>query len=570
MVNGNGPRKPGRLRRRNLSWLLLTAAALGLLNYIGSFVYARLDLTTEKRYTLAQPTRELLAGLEDVVYVKVYLHGDFPPGFRRLAQAARELLDEMRVHAGDNLQYEFIDPSASDSEAERNELYRQLAKQGLVPTNLQEAGRGGRSQKIIFPGAVVAYAGREMPVHLLRDRIGASPESMINNSVLNLEYEFSNAFRKLRARRPERIAFLDGHGELAGPHVADFTEALAGAYTVERVTIGQRLDALKGFKALVVARPRTAFDEKDKFVIDQFILRGGRVLWLIDAVLAEMDSLAAADEMLAVAAGLNLDDMLFRYGARINKHLVQDILAAPIPVVTGNIGNKPQQQFLPWYFFPLVIPESQHPMVRHLNAVRFQFAGSIDTVGAPGIRKTVLLTTSPYARTLNSPVRVSLEILREEPAEKDFNRSRLPLAVLLEGRFRSVYANRLPPAIAEDPGIGFREDGEPTRMVVVADGDVIRNDYRPSTDQAYPLGYDRYTGETYGNKNFLLNAVDYLCDDSGLMAVRAKELRLRVLDQARLKAGRAAWQAVTTAGPVLLLLAFGLGKFYLRKRRYAR
>jgi len=558
------------LRRRNVTWLVLMLAVVGLVNYIASFVFARIDLTSEKRYTLSDATRHLLRGLDDVLYVRVYLHGDFPPGFQRLENATREMLDEMRVYAGDNLQYEFINPSASDDPAQRNDVYRQLTRQGLVPTNLQESGREGQSQKIIFPGALVTYTAREMPVQLLSDRIGASPEAMLNNSILNLEYELTNAFRKIRNRIPERIAFLDGQDELGAKYVADLWAALGGSYELKRVTIGQRLDALKGFKAVVVAKPRTAFDEKDKFIIDQYVMHGGRVLWLVDPVLAEMDSLGSAGEILAVSANLNLDDMLFRYGVRINPDLVQDIMAAPIPVVTGNIGNKPQQQFKPWYYFPLVFPTSKHPIVRNLNAIRFQFASTIDTVGAHAVRKTVLLTTSPYTRTLAAPVRISLEIMREEPAEKDFNTPNRVLAVLLEGRFRSVYANRIPPEIAGDPGIGYKDMSDSTRMIVVSDGDVIRNDYRTASGQAYPLGYDRYTGETYGNKTFLQNAIDYLCDDSGLMSVRSKELRLRVLDQARLRTGRSAWQAAVTAGPVLLLVLFGLGKRFVRKRTYER
>ncbi len=558
------------LRRRNVTWLVLMLAVVGLVNYIASFVFARIDLTSEKRYTLSDATRHLLRGLDDVLYVRVYLHGDFPPGFRRLENATREMLDEMRVYAGDNLQYEFINPSASDDAAQRNDVYRQLTRQGLVPTNLQEAGREGQSQKIIFPGALVTYTAREMPVQLLSDRIGASPEAMLNNSILNLEYELTNAFSKIRNRIPERIAFLEGQDELGAKYVADLWATLGGSYELKRVTIGQRLDALKGFKAVVVAKPRTAFDEKDKFILDQYVMHGGRVLWLVDPVLAEMDSLGAASEILAVSANLNLDDMLFRYGARINPDLVQDIMAAPIPVVTGNIGNKPQQQFKPWYYFPLVFPTSNHPIVRNLNAIRFQFASTIDTVSARGVSKTVLLTTSPYTRTLMAPVRISLEIMREEPEERHFNTPNRVLAVLLEGRFRSVYANRIPPEIAGDPGIGYKDMSDSTRMIVVSDGDVIRNDYRTASGQAYPLGYDRFTGETYGNKTFLQNAIDYLCDDSGLMSVRSKELRLRVLDQARLRTGRFAWQAAVTAGPVLLLVLFGLGKRFVRKRTYER
>ncbi len=560
--------KKSGMRNRNLTWLALVFVIIVLVNFISSHLFFRLDLTSEKRYTLSAASRSLLKNLKDVLFIKIYLHGEFPPGFIRLEKATRELLDEMRVYAGENIQYEFIDPSASDDVQQRNELYRQLARKGIVPTNLRETGTGSTSEKIIFPGALIVSGSREQPVQLLKDHLGASPEAMLNNSILNLEYEFSNAFRKITTPMPESIGFVQGHGELEQKYVADIMESLAGSYVVSPVTINSRLKALNGFKTVIIAKPDSAFDEKDKFILDQFIMKGGRVLWLIDQVKAEMDSLASANEALAVSNNLNLDDMLFRYGARINYNLVQDLMAAPVPVVTGNIGNKPQQSLLPWYYFPVVIPASVHPVVKNLNAVRFQFVSTIDTVGAPSIRKTALLTTSPYTRVLNAPVRITLELMRSEPDIKSYNHKEQILALLLEGNFQSLFTNRIPPEIEESDEIGFSENGKPSRMVVISDGDVIRNDYRKSTAQAFPLGFDRYTGETYGNKNFLLNVIDYLSDDSGLISIRSKELKLRIFDKAKLASGKRMWQIICTAGPLLLVIAFGIIKYYLRRKKF--
>lgn len=557
------------LRARNITWLVLIVAIIALVNFISSFIFTRFDLTSDKRYTLSQASKKLLGNLEDVIYVKVYLSGDFPPAFKKLENASREMLDEMRIYAKDNLQYEFIDPSAIEDPKQRNELYQQLARKGIIPTNLREKNKESKSEKIIFPGAIMNYRSNEQAVQLLKDQIGAIPEQMLNNSIQNLEFEFSNSFKKITSVSRPKIAMIDGHGELSRNYVEDIVSSLKNAYTVERVKINSELDALNGFKTIIVAKPDTAFDEKDKFIIDQFIMNGGNVLWLIDPMFADMDSLSKTDVILAIANELNLGDMLFRYGARINYDLVQDLVAAPIPVVTGNIGNKPQQSFLPWYYFPLVIPSSTHPVVNNLNAVRFQFASSIDTTGANEVKKTVLLHSSKYSKTYNAPVRISLELMRKEPDVSLYNEPDRMLAVLFEGKFQSVFKNRIPPAIAENPDIGFKEESTPAKMIVVSDGDIIRNDYRKSSQMALPLGYDRYTGETYGNKNFLLNAIDYLSDDSGLITIRSKELKLRILDKALLAEKQSTWQMIVTAGPILIILLFGIIKSFLRKRKFA-
>ncbi len=557
------------LRAKNLTRFVLLVAIIIVSNVAASFVYSRIDMTSDKRYTLSESTRNLLKSLKDVVHLKVYLSGDFPPGFEKLEKAIRETLDEMRVYAGDNLSYEFIDPSALPDETKRRDLYKQLSEKGIIPTSLEEKGQDKQSSRLIFPGALIYYGASERALMLLKDQTGRSPELMLNNSIQNIEFELINAIRKITTMKPDKIAFIEGHDELPQKNIADIAQSLAGAYDLKRIKIEGKLGSLKGFKTIIIAKPMLPFDEKDKFVIDQFVMNGGRVLWLIDGMFAEMDSLSERNEILAVSNNLNLEDMLFRYGARVNNDMVQDVVAAPIPVVTGYVGDKPKTSLLPWNYFPISIPETKHPIVFNINPVKFQFASSIDTIGLPGIKKTILLTTSEYSRTQGSPARISLELLRQKPDLSQFNKKYLPLAVLLEGSFSSLYENRIPPAIAESEEIGFKAKGQPSRMLVISDGDVIRNDYRKSTNQIMPLGFDRYTGETYGNKTFLLNAIDYLTDESGIIHIRSKELKLRIFDKAKLETSKANWQLIVTAGPVLLVMLLGIYKNFIRKRKYA-
>jgi ABC-2 type transport system permease protein len=560
--------KNQRLFRSLIRFGLLTGILIAV-NVIAAFVFVRYDLTNDKRYTLSASTRHLLTNLKDIVHLKVYLYGDFPPGFEKLEKAIRETLDEMQRYAGDNLSYEFIDPSALPDETKRKELYKLLSDKGIIPTSLEEKSKGKQSSRLIFPGALIYYQGNERSVMLLKDQTGRSPAQMLNNSIQNLEFELTSAIAKITNLKPPRIAFIEGHDELPQKNIADIATSLAGVYELKRVKIEGKLSALKGFKTIIIAKPMLPFDEKDKFIIDQFIMNGGNVLWLIDGMIAEMDSLSDRNEILAISNNLNLEDMIFRYGARVNYDLVQDVVAAPIPVVTGYVGDKPKTSLLPWTYFPISIPESRHPVVFNINPVRFQFASSIDTIGLPGIKKTILLTSSEYSRTQRSPARISLEILRQKPDLNQFQKKYLPLAVLLEGSFNSLYENRIPPAIAQSEEIGFIAKGKPAKMIIVGDGDAIRNDFRKATNQVMPLGFDRYTGETYGNKTFLLNAIDYLTDESGIINTRSKEFKLRIFDTPKLEASKETWQLIVTAGPVLMVICLGIFKNVMRKRKYA-
>jgi ABC-2 type transport system permease protein len=556
------------LKRQSIFNFLLLLIAVVLLNVLSSFVFTRVDLTTEKRFTLSKPTKNLLGNLKDIVYVKVYLSGDLPSGFQRLSTATRDMLAEMRQYSKGNLEFEFIDPSALTDEKQRNELYKQLAKRGLQPSNIHEKNKDVSSQRILFPGAIMNYIQKEQAVQLLQDRIGTAPEEMLNSSIENLEYVITDAIKKITTLKPPVIAFLGGQGEIDKYHVADIVKTLSSFYTVDYVEIKQDLQSLKKYDCLVVAKPDSTFDEKDKFIIDQFVMKGGKILWLIDKMVADMDSLAKKNEFVSVEKELNLDDMLFRYGARINPDLVLDLQAAPIPMLTGYVGNRPQTSLLPWYFFPMIEPTSKHPIVNNLNAVKFEFVNSIDTIAAHDVEKTILLASSQYSKAIGSPAVVNIDILRKEPDTKQYNHPFRPVAVLLEGKFLSNYANRIPKEIANDTAIAFKDTSAFTKQIVISDGDVIRNDYRKSAGMPLPLGFDRHTGQFYGNKNFILNCIDYLCDNSGLMTLRSKEIKLRLLDSRRVEANLANLKIMNVAGPVLLLLIFAAYKTVSRKRKF--
>jgi ABC-2 type transport system permease protein len=547
--------------------LLMLICILVFFNVISSFWFTRLDLTSDKRFTISQASKKLVGNLKDVVYVKVYLEGDFSPGLKKLRNSTEEMLDELRTYSKGNIEYEFIDPSANPDEKERNKLYAQLYQKGIQPTTLEERTKDGTTRRYIFPGAVVTFSNQEIGVQLLKSQIGAPPETMLNNSIENLEYELSNAIRKVTDPLQPAIGILEGQGELDAEHTADIVSTLRSSYQVERVKINNTLGVLDKFNALIIAKPDSAYDEKDKFIHDQYIMHGGKVVWLVDQMDVTMDSLARKGETIALARDLKIDDMLFRYGVRINYDLVQDLLSSLIPVVTGYVGNQPKQELMPWYYFPVMTPDSHHTIVNNLNAIKSQFVSTMDTIDVPNVKKTILLTSSQYSRIAPAPVRVSLGIMQFKPNPKQFPMQHLTTAVLLEGSFTSNFKNRIPPEIANNKEIGYLNSSKKTAMVVISDGDIIRNETQKGNPM--PLGYDKYTKTTYGNKNFVQNIMDYLCDDSGLMAVRNKEYRLRMIDPAVLDDKSSPIKLLNTIVPVALILLFGLIKFYIRRKKYA-
>jgi len=566
---------------RDIIQLAVVIGIVIALNVLSGFFFTRFDLTTEKRYTLSETSKELLAGMNDVIYLKVYLDGELPAGFRRLRDRTREMLDEFRAYSNNNIEYEFINPSNQPDEKSRNELYRQLSDQGLMPTNIQIKSEDGVEQKLIFPGAIMTYKGKETALQLLKSQMGAAPEQMLNSSTEDLEYEITNAIRKVTSVRAESVGFIEGHGELSSRQVADMAKSLSEYYRLERVTINGKLNSLvtradgdsgavifPKYKAIIIAKPDTAFSEEDKFMIDQYVMYGGRILWLMESVFCNMDSLRYAPSTLAIPQSTNLEDMLFKYGVRVNTDLLQDVRCAAIPGPSGYVGDQLQWALQPWVFFPIVIPTSEHPIVRNLNGIKLEFTSSIDTVGAKQIKKTILLSTSDKTRALRTPTQVSLDVMVQEPKPKQFNRRNLPVAVLLEGKFESVFKNRLTTGIKSSREIQFREDGKSSKMIVVSDGDIMRNHINP--DGTYlPCGFDQYTQQQFGNKTFLLNAINYLCDDISLTSIRSRALEIRLLDRKKAEAERTKWQIINVAIPIGLVLLFGFINAHLRKKRYA-
>ena len=586
MVNKNMKDKKKNIKLNNITQLLLGLVIIILVNVISSQVFTRFDLTSEKRYTLSDATVDMLNDIEDLVYFKVYLEGEFPAGFKRLARETKEMLDEFRAF-NKNIQYEFINPSAGSNREERERIYAQLVSKGLEPTDLQVKTKEGMSQKIIFPGAIASYRGREIALSLLSSQRGVPPEEILNNSIQNLEFAIADAIRKLVVDRKPKIAFVEGHGELDKNETMDATNLLREYYNVERIRIDGQLSSLterikidslntkleNKYEVIIIAKPDSLFSDKDKFIIDQHIMRGGKVLWLIDKVSASMDSLQMTTETIGMNIDLNLTDMFFKYGFRVDDNLVMDLNALPIPIKTGQIGNEPQFDFFPWYYFPIITPMSDDPIVRNLNAIKTEFISSVDFVThTPGIEKEVLLTTSEYTRLVNAPVMISLGIIQQQPDQRLYNKEFIPVAGKLEGTFESFFKNRLPPEIAENKDIDYREISEPTKMIVMGDGDVIKNQMQLSRGNytPLPLGYDKYTGQQFGNPELILNMMNYLTDDSGLISIRSRELKLRLLDRTKVEAERTYWQLFNTLLPVLLVIAFGVIQGILRKRKYAR
>ncbi len=540
-----------------------------LINVIGNYVFHRFDLTAEKRYSLSAATKKLLKELDDVVYFKVYLEGEFPAGFKRLRSETKEMLDEFRAYAGDNIQYTFINPSQNEDVNKNTEVYEQLYKAGLLPTSLQVKTENGEQNQIIFPGALVTYHEKTFPLQLLKAQVALGEEEVLNGSIENLEFEFASTILKLTTKVKDKIAIVEGHGELNAKNLEDITKALEEYYVVERVRLNNQLFSLRGFKAAIIAKPDSSFDEKDKYILDQFVMKGGRTLWLIDPVMASMDSLTKNNVTLGLANPINLEDIIFKYGVRMNTNLVLDVQSAPIPVLAGYQGNQPQYKYYPWVYFPVAFPFCDHPIVKNLNAVKFEFASGIDTLNNREIKKTILLASSQYSRSVNTPARIDLSILKKNPNPKEYYRKNIPLAVLLEGEFESVFKNRIAPAVSTSEEMAFKAQGVKTAMIIVSDGDVIKNQVQSSTGKVYPLGYDRYTQQQFGNKTFILNCMNYLLDDSGLITVRTRDIQIRLLNKTIISEQKLKWQLICILSPIIIIMLYGLFSGWLRKKRYA-
>jgi ABC-2 type transport system permease protein len=532
----------------------------------------------------------MLTNLQEIIYVKVYLSGKkLPPDYAELSQKTRELLDEMRVYS-DNIEYEFIDPAKDRDPKEMNAIYGELHRKGLRPQAIQSMGADGVTTNFIVPGALVSYRQREIPLQLVDSDDGLIPnESIVKYSIEKLEYNVGNTIRRLTHQQSASVAFLKGHGELTNWQVLKAAVAIAQFYAVDSVILDNKLtsifevevtDSTTGqyqiksnkYDLLIIAKPTKPFGNYEKFLIDQFVMRGGRLLWYVDPVFAEMDSLQHYAAMPIMSMDLNLEDLFFCYGVRLNTNLLQDLDALRIPVVGSQIGGQTQYKYIPWYYFPIITPYLDHPIVKNLNLLKTEFISSIDTVGSRGnLQKTVLLTTSKNTKVVNAPAYVSLETLKKRANMLEYSKQHLPVSILVEGVFNSLFSDNLEGEKLQE--LAPITKSKETKMIFVADGDMIKNQLgidNMGNTFPYPLGADRYSGMAFGNKNFLLNAVNYLCDDEEILQVRSKDFKMRLLDSNRILKQKTNWQVLNLMLPLLLIDVLGALLVSVRRIRYAR
>lgn len=551
----------------------LIIGILIFLNIIGNYFYGHLDLTEEKRFTLTKATKKLLNEVDDPVLVQVLLEGEFPAGFKRLQNATQDILDDFRSESG-FIEYSFENPNVGSVE-EINDRRKVLSDQGIRPVNLRVKGTEGTSEKMIYPFALLSYKNKTAVVNLLESDVpGTSPEITLNNSISLLEYKIANAIDKLdRSFRQPLIAFVEGHGELTRQQTEDIENTIAPFYDSGRIDLDS-VGALSPEKVaiLVIAKPLTGFSEKEKFKIDQFIMRGGKVMWLLDKLNVNLDSLRGKKFYVPYDLPLNLDDQLFKYGVRIQPNLVLDLRSTPIPQVIGQQSNNPQIELFPYFYHPIIIPETNHPIAKNLEGINLYYPSSIDTIKTKTkVKKTILLKSSEYSRVQFSPVRLDFEILRYDPIPEKFNMPHQPVGVLLEGEFPSLYEGRVSDEMAaqfSNAGLEPIYKSQPTKMLVVSDGDIIKNLFDPQRNAYKPAGYNPYNKYQFANRDFILNAIEYLMDDDGVITARSKEVKLRLLNQVKAEEEKFFWQLFNILLPLALLGLFGFLYNYLRKRRY--
>lgn len=571
--------------QKSLVSILLIIGILIFVNILGNIFYTHLDLTEDSRFTLTKASKKLLKGLNDEVTVEVYLDGEFPALFKRLKNATRDMLEEFRDISG-NIKYRFINPNEGTAE-QRNSFAKQLRDKEIYPVNLTVGTSQKKENLLIFPYALVRYQGREKVVNLLENQVaGRSEEQIVNYSIGLLEYKLANAIQQIQVIDRPLIAFTTGHGELGGIGMAALVKSLREFYDIEPLKMDSITTIPPIVKILVVAKPRREFGDKHKFLIDQYLMRGGNVIWLLDRLNVETDSLNDKPVYAPYEYPLDIDDMLFRYGVRVNADLVSDLRCTRIPVVKGMMGDKPQTELEKWFYHTIAFndndkatavktgnPLNNHPIVKNIDGVDLRFPSSIDTIKTKSnVQKTILLRSSQYSRIQFVPVRLSLEFAGIEEQVEKFNKPHIPLAVLLEGSFNSAFENRVSPemmAELEQIKMPYRSLSEPAKQLVVSDGDIGRNDFDRKTGNPMPLGYNRYENYNFGNKDFLFNAIEYMLDNSGIISARSKEVKMRLMNKVRIENEKSYWQLFNIVMPLLILGVFGILHRWWRKRKYA-
>lgn len=579
----HGWRNKKDLRRSH--WIELAAGVLIVVfvNVIGYYVFGRLDLTSEKRYTLSKSTKKLLKKIDEPILYRVYLEGEFPADFKRLQNETKEMLNQFRAY-NKNVQYEFVNPNNFDDPQERQVFYQKLAQKGIQPTQIQVSTGNGVTTQVLIPAADVVYKGSETSIQLLQSQKYVDQAQLLNNSVQSLEYVLSNAIRALARGKKPTVAFMRGHGELDLPYLSDMIGSLYEYYNLDTARMDENINSLTArvqdpkdstykfrnkYDLIIIAKPTKMFSDRDLFILDQYVMYGGRLLWLVDPLDADLDSLEKASQAVATRYPLNIDEMLFTYGVRVNPDLVLDIRSRPIPMAVGMVGEQAQVEFQPWMYFPEIVPLSPHPIVRNLDLIKTDFPSSIDLIDN-GIDKTILLATSEFSRVKNAPAIYDLNEAKIEPDRRLFNRQSVPIAVLLEGRFSSMFRNRLTPEFMELPAMGYREEGEDNRMIVISDGDIIKNRFNFKDMTGYPLGYDFYTETMYANKELLLNCVDYLVGEEGSIASRSRDIKIRKLNVMKIKEERAGYQLLNLLLPSGIIILAGIVIIIIRRKQFRK
>ncbi len=560
--------------RQRFTQLSLILGILLFINVLGSNFHGQLDLTEEKRFTLTQPTRTQLKSLKEVVFVKVLLDGDFPAGFKRLQRATKEILDDFRNQSS-LIEYQFEDPSTGTPE-EIKLRSESLKKDNIFPFSLYIVENGQKTQKLAYPYAIISYNNRQEVVNLLENQIpGTSQEVVLNNSVSMLEYKLTSAIRNVMNKERPNVAFTVGHGELQGFEMADLLKSLQGFYN----TVPVDLDSTFVIKpdviaALIVAKPRRTFSDRDKFILDQYVMHGGKIIWMLDRLAADTDSLSRYPSFVPMDYPTNLEDILFKYGVRIQPNLVLDMESSAISVSTGKRDEANKLEPFPWPYYPVAAARTNHPIVQNLDRVWFQYPSTIDTIQTKtNIQKTILLASSAYSRIQRTPVEISLNTLTVKPDPKQFNQPNQALAVLLEGEFPSVFENRVSIEMQQTLDqikSPFMPKSKQTSMIVVSDGDIARNAVNPKDGSHSPLGYSRDANYCFDNKDFILNSIEYMLGNGGNLQARSKNVTLRLLDAQTADAQKSIWQAFNIGGPLVLIGLFGWIFMWRRKRKYSR
>lgn len=555
-------------KNKNFKTVVFTLAILILINVIGSKFFYRFDLTQDQRYTLSKTSLEILEEVKEPLIIDVFLKGQFPGEFKKLQTETQQILEEFKAY-NKNITFQFVNPI--DNEEERDTIIQSFLERGLTPVNVTVEDKGKQTQEVVFPWAIATYNGRSAKVPLLKNIMGASTAEKVVSSVQHLEYAFANALNTIAKAKEKKVAVIKGNGELHDLQMADFIKQVRENYFIGTFTLdsvakkpNESLAYLKKYDLAIIAKPTEKFSDEEKLVLDQFVMNGGKTLWLIDQVNIEMDSLYNdAGAALAFPFDLNLNDQFFKYGFRINPTLVKDVMATPIALATGEQGSATQYTQYPWFYSPLVYPAAKNPIVSNVDALKFEFTNGIEIL-KNDIKKTVLLQSSPYSKLVGAPIDINLNMVTERPEQSDFkNTGNIPLALLLEGKFNSVYKNRVLPFAEKN----FKSEGKNNKMIVIADGDMIRNQLDKNY-QPLELGYDKWTNKLYGNKEFMMNCVNYLLDDNGLINIRSKEVNLPLLDKEKVYQDYSVIQWITVGLPIAILAIFGFLFTYLRKRKY--